>query len=183
MDDPHRARRRRIEYRFPAMLAALALVALPAAGFAQNSSPLPETEFAPLTSQEYQDFEREHSHLSGCVLGYQVNHRGFTGSLSDDRIQRRLAKQGVLPGMKAEVAAYFPGLSPAPPPDGKAGKGEFGEVQGLSWALVYRATDKGSLVEALQARALYAKYMAMGTEGACRPSETFTQLLDKSKPR
>lgn len=144
---------------------------------------LPETEFAPLTPREYQDLKREHSRLSGCLLKYQVEHRGFTGSISDDRIQRRLAKEGVLPALRADAAAYFPGLAPAPPPDGKPAKGEFGELQGLSWALVYRATQKGSLVEALQARALYAKYMAMGTEGTCRPSETFTQLLEKSKPQ
>lgn len=144
---------------------------------------LPAAEFAPLTTQEYQDLKREESSLSACVLSYQVKHRGFTGSISDDRIQRRLAKDGVLPAFKADVAAYFPGLTPAPPPGGKLAKGELGEVQGLSWALVYRATQKDSLIKALQAKALYTKYMAMGTEGACQPVDTFTQLLEKSRPQ
>lgn len=163
------------------------LCASSAPGFAalrdEACASLPASEFAPLTAGEFQDLRRAQSTLSGCVLRYQVDHRGLTGSISDIRIQKRLAKDGVLPAMKADVAAYFPALAPAASPDGKLASGDVGDIQGLSWALVSRATQQGRLLESLQADALFTKYMAMGTEGACAPSDVFTRLLQKSKPQ
>jgi hypothetical protein len=143
---------------------------------------LDAAEFAPLDMGEFIALHDASETLSQCVLAYEVRNPkpDFFGNNMDDKLWRQTIKSGKARDMFVEASGLpdFIGRAEVDAMGDRELKKRFPEV---IWALLnYAMGAERTQVEAVRAKAIYAKYTAMGTKGECVPGETFDRLLAKA---
>ncbi len=139
-------------------------------------------EFAPLDLGEFIGLHDASEALSRCILAYELRNPkpDFFGKNMDDKLWRQTIKSGKAREMFVEASGLpdFIGRAEVDAMSDGGAKKRFPEV---IWALQnYAMGADRKQVESVRARAIYAKYTAMGTKGECIPGETFNRLLDKA---
>lgn len=144
---------------------------------------LPAEEFAPLTTDDYLALRREDIALSSCILslGLKDPKPNLFGENLDDKLWRRTIKAGKAPELVRE-AATLPGYLGVDDPALASAKQASKQFRRVIWGLMeYSVQPQRTAIEAARAQALYSKYTAMGSEGACQASPVFLSLLNQAK--